>query len=155
MSFFLISVDQARPDVMELASTHRAWAGEHSPPEDVHAVEAEALTDPKMTLVTARTTEGELLGMGALRALDGEHVEVKSMHVRSSARGKGVGGALLTELVKMAQQRGYRRVSLETGTMEAFVSARSLYSSRGFAVCDPFGDYTASPSSVFMTLQLD
>ena len=154
MSVLRISIDDPGPDVLELAGAHRVWAGKHSPPEDVHAVEAEGLTDPAMTLLTARTQDGELLGMGALRELDGEHAEVKAMHVRPLARGKGVGRALVIQLLEVARQRGYRRVSLETGTMDAFVSARHLYTSLGFTPCAPYGDYTPSPNSVCMTLTL-
>lgn len=151
---FRIALAAPEPDVLELARTHRAWAGEHSPPEDVHAVEPEALTHPTITVLSARTTQGELLGMGALRELDSTHAEVKTMHVRAETRGRGVGRALVTEIVDLARQRGYRRVSLETGTMAAFESARRLYLSVGFTPCPPFGKYTASANSICMTLPL-
>ena len=54
----------------------------------------------------------------------------------------------------MARARGFRRVSLETGTMAAFAPARALYTSFGFETCEPFGAYTPSPDSVCMTLEL-
>ncbi len=139
-------------DVLELARTHRAWALEHSPPQDVHAVTAEALLEPGLTLLTARGDDGGLLGMGALRELDLEHGELKAMHVRETARGRGVGRAMVLGLVDAAEQRGYRRLSLETGTMDAFAAARSLYAGMGFTTCAPFGEYVTSPSSVCMTL---
>lgn len=144
----------AGADALELARTHRAWALVHSPPQDVHAVTAEALLEPGLTLLTARGDDGGLLGMGALRELDAEHGELKAMHVRETARGRGVGRALVLGLVEVAQQRGYRRLSLETGTMEAFAAARSLYAGVGFTACAPFGDYVSSPNSVCMTLSL-
>ena len=147
--------DAARRDVLELARTHLAWAGEHSPPEDVHAVEAEALLHPSMTLLTARDEDGGLVGMVALRELDAAHGELKAMHVRGTGRGQGVGAALLDRVLALARARGYRRVSLETGTMEAFASARALYERAGFAPCPPFGSYRTSPASVCMTLILD
>lgn len=153
-SFSIEQDDAARPDVVELARTHRAWASQHSPPEDVHAVEAEALLHPDITVLGARDADGALLGMGALRELDADHGELKAMHVRDRGRGRGVGRALAQELMELARQRGYRRVSLETGTMEAFASARSLYTSLGFTPCPPFGRYTSSPNSVCMTLAL-
>jgi putative acetyltransferase len=62
--------------------------------------------------------------------------------------------ALITQLVELARERGYQRLSLETGSMEAFASARRLYEGAGFTPCPPFGDYTASPNSIFMTLPL-
>src|SRR5918992_1224763 len=87
-------------------------------------------------------------------ALDDDHVEVKSMHTAESARGLGVGRAMLEHLVGVARDRGYRRVSLETGLMPAFAPARSLYASAGFEATGPFGDYGPSPNSAFMTLAL-
>jgi len=141
-------------DVLELARTHRAWTERESPPEDVHSVRAEELLDPLLTLVTARDDGGRLLGIGALRVLDGVHAEVKAMHVRAAAPGQGVGRALVLALVDLARQRQYRRLSLETGTQQAFASACALYAGAGFTVCPPFGQYVSSPNSVFMTLAL-
>jgi len=92
--------------------------------------------------------------MGGLRELDSEHGELKAMHVRETARGRGIGRALVLGLAEVAQQRGYRRLSLETGTIEAFAAARSLYASVGFTTCAPFGEYVFSPNSVCMTLSL-
>lgn len=154
MQDFDIRLESPGPEVVELARAHRAWAAEHSPPEDVHAVEAEALAAPTVTLVAARSGDGALLGMGALRDLDGEHAELKAMHVRTAARGHGVGRAIVLRLVELARRDGYRRVSLETGTMEAFAAARRLYASIGFRPCPPFGEYTASPNSICMTMSL-
>ena len=156
MSAVHIGVDDAaRPDVLELARAHRAWAGEHSPPEDVHALEAEALLHPSTTLVTARGEDGALVGMVALRELDAGHAELKAMHVRSAGRGRGVGAALVDRVLALAASRGYGRVSLETGTMEAFAGARALYVRAGFTPCPPFGQYAPSTASVCMTLALD
>lgn len=117
-------------------------------------MEADALADPAMSLLTARAEDGVLLGIGALRELDAEHGEIKAMHVAAAARGSGTGRALLDELLALAQRRGYLRVSLETGTMDAFAAARSLYASAGFAPCAPFGSYADSPHSVCMTRRL-
>jgi putative acetyltransferase len=71
-----------------------------------------------------------------------------------SARGEGVGRAMLEHLLAVARSRGCDRVSLETGTMDAFGPARSLYTAVGFTPCAPFADYRVSPNSVCMTLQL-
>lgn len=142
------------PDVLELARRHRAWASEHSPPEDVHAVEAEELRDPALTLLSARDQGGALLGIGALRELDPHHAELKAMHVRETSRGLGIGRALVHALMAVAVERGYLRLSLETGTMDAFASARSLYASLGFRPCPPFGQHTSSAHSVCMTMLL-
>ncbi len=58
------------------------------------------------------------------------------------------------DVLGVARQRGYHRVSLETGSMAAFAPARSLYARAGFVECDPFADYVPSPNSRFMTLSV-
>lgn len=95
-----------------------------------------------------------LLGVGALKQLDRRHAELKSKHTAQAARGQGVGRAVLGHLIGVARERGCRRVSPETGSMDAFALARSLYASAGFRPCEPFGDYSPSRSSTFMTLSL-
>ena len=100
-------------------------------------------------------TDGQLLGVGAIRELDAQHCELKSMHTAKEARGLGVGRAMVDHLIAVARQRGFQRVSIETGTMEAFTPARTLYVSSGFEPCEPFGEYTHSPNSVCMTLWLE
>lgn len=147
--------DPRRDDVRRLLSAHLTFANLHSPPEDVHALDVSALLDPSISFYSARTEDGSLLGVGALKELDRTHGELKSMHTGETSRGKGVGRAMLQHLLAVARDRGYQRVSLETGPMEAFTPARSLYASAGFAVCKPFADYTDSPYSVCMTLPLD
>ena len=89
--------------------------------------------------------------MGAIKQLDREHAELKSMHTVMAARRRGVGRAILKHLLSVAIQRGVRRVSLETGVGDAFAPARALYLEAGFVPCGPFGDYAASPNSAFMT----
>ena len=96
----------------------------------------------------------DLLGIGALRHLDAQHAEIKSMHTLVAARGRGIGRKVLKGLLDEAASRGYLRVSLETGTMEAFMPARTLYESAGFERCAPFGDYWENPNSVCMTREL-
>ena len=62
---------------------------------------------------------------------------------------------MLTHLVRVAAERGYERLSLETGSMAAFGPARALYASAGFTLCGPFAAYQPSPTSTFMTLAVD
>lgn len=150
-----ISVDDpGAPDVRALLERHLGFAALHSPPEDVHALDVDRLLDPAVTFFSCRV-DGKLLGVGAIKQLDPEHAELKSMHVAESARGRGFGRAILEHLLRVARDRGVRRVSLETGSMAGFASARSLYRRAGFAPCGPFADYSPSRNSIFMTLQLD
>ena len=69
-------------------------------------------------------------------------------------RGKGVAKQVLAHLLKEAARRGYRQVSLETGSMEAFTPVRRLYEGFGFTYCGPFADYVEDPNSVFMTKRI-
>src|SRR4051794_38226867 len=96
-----------------------------SPPEDVHALDIQGLIDPAITFYSFRA-DGELLGVGALKRLDAHHAEIKSMHTAQEARGRGVGRAILGHILAVARDRGYTRISLETGAMEAFAPARTL-----------------------------
>jgi len=121
-----------------------------SSPEDVHALDLEALCADEIVFFTARAA-GKLLGMGALRKLSDEHYEIKSMHTSAAARRTGVARAMVEHLATYASSVGATRVSLETGTMDEMAPARELYASCGFDVCKPFGDYRDSPASLCMT----
>ena len=155
MSEFIISqVDPLDSDVNELLQQHWRFTAEVTPPEHIHALDLEGLLDPSVRLFALRA-DGELLGIGALKTLDAGHVEIKSMHTAVSARGKGVGRALLAHLLEVARGDGAKRASLETGIQEAFQPAISLYAEAGFTPCGPFADYEATSNSVFMTLALD
>jgi putative acetyltransferase len=150
-----ISIDDPRADdVRALLERHLHFSNTHSPPEDVHALDLEGLLAPNVSFYTLRR-DGELLGMGALQELDAQHCEIKSMHTVTSARGQGIARTMLLHLLDEARTRGYQRVSLETGSMQAYAPARALYESVGFVDCSPFDRYVASVNSTFMTLALD
>ncbi len=140
-------------DVLSVLEPHLVFARGTSPPEDVHALDLGGLLDPALTLFSARRA-GRLLAIGALKVLEETHAELKSMHTAEDARRQGVGRAMLDHLVGVARDRGCRRVSLETGSMEAFAPARALYASAGFSPCGPFGGYWPSPNSTYLTLRL-
>lgn len=142
--------DPRRDDVRALLEQHLAFARGVTPPEHVHALDVAELVDPAITFFSVRR-DGELLGVGAIKQLDPEHAELKSMHTATTARRRGVGRTIVEHLLGVAAARGVRRVSLETGTAEAFAPARALYASVGFVPCGPFGDYEASTSTFFMT----
>jgi putative acetyltransferase len=150
-----ITVDDPRAtDVRELLGRHLALMRANTPPQDVYALDIDGLLDPAVTFYSLRLG-GELLGVGALKQLDPHHAELKSMHTAEAARGRGIGRAMLDHLLAVARERGCRRVSLETGSMDAFAPARSLYATAGFRLCGPFADYPPGGSSTFMTLALD
>lgn len=146
--------DPARQDVRALLEEHLRSMYELSPPESVHALDVRALQGPEITFWTAR--EGELLlGCGALKELDATHGEIKSMRTPDRLRRRGAGRAVLAHLIGVARERGYRRLSLETGSMDSFAPAQRLYESFGFVPCSPFADYRLDPNSLFMTLSLE
>lgn len=95
-----------------------------------------------------------MLGCGALKELDAQHGEIKSMRTAACQRRKGVARAILNYIIGEARGRGYRRLSLETGSMDAFEPARQLYARAGFNVCGPFADYIPDRNSVFMTMEV-
>jgi len=146
--------DPRRHDVRALLDHHRAFVHEHSPSQDVHALDLEGLLLPAITFVSARQTRGLLLAVGALQHLEPGHVELTSMHTAANTRGRGVGRAMLAHLLEVARARGCTRVSLETGSMAAFAPARSLYLRAGFRPCPPYADHVDSPSSAFFTLDI-
>jgi putative acetyltransferase len=145
--------DPRTDDVRALLEVHLAWSRTTTPPEDVHALDVDGLLDPAVAFFSYRVG-GELLGIGALKRLDDGHAEVKSMHTVAAARGRGVGRAMVEHLLATARAGGFRRVSLETGSMEAFAPARALYESVGFAPCARYGSYPDSPNSAFFTIEL-
>jgi putative acetyltransferase len=147
----LIQVDDlSGPQIRSLLEEHLRNMHELSPPESVHALDLAALRKPEITFWTV-WSRGELWGCGALKALDPAHGEVKSMRTAAARRRQGVGRAMLEHIIAVARTRSYARLSLETGSMDAFAPARRLYESFGFGYCGPFADYTADPNSVFMT----
>jgi putative acetyltransferase len=141
------------PQVRLLLEDHVADMRRYSPPESVHTLDLDRLRTPDLTFWSV--WEGaDAIGCGALRELDATHGELKSMRTATAHRRRGVGGALLTHLVEEARRRRYARVSLETGSPEAFAPARAMYARHGFVECGPFGPYAADDFSVFMTLDL-
>lgn len=146
--------DLSGSEIQALLEEHLRDMHAISPPESVHALDLSKLRAADITFWTA-WDGAELLGCGALRALDSLHGEVKSMRTARAHRGRGVAWGLLAHIEAEARRRGYTRLSLETGSMPAFEPARQLYRRAGFAFCGPFGDYREDPNSVFMSRLLE
>ena len=145
--------DVTDPRIIELLQEHLQSMTLHSPPESIHALDVEALRRSDVTFWSV-WQNNELMGCGAIKALDAAHGEVKSMRTVTAHLRKGVAAQLMRRIIDEARRRGYRRLSLETGSAAAFAPARNLYARFGFERCGPFGDYTEDPYSVFMTLAL-
>jgi putative acetyltransferase len=141
------------PQVIALLHEHLMGMHALSPPESIHALDLVGLRRPDITFWSAWRDDG-LLGCGALKELDVAHGELKSMRTVTTHRHSGIGAAMLEHIVDEARRRGYRRISLETGSMDGFAPARQLYAKAGFIECEPFGEYTDDPNSVYMTRAL-
>lgn len=140
--------------IIGLLEEHLQSMTEITPRESMHALNLEALRRPEITFWSA-WRGGSLVGCGALKELNPEHGEVKSMRTARQYLRQGVASALLQHIISEAKRRGYRRLSLETGATEHFLPARKLYAKFGFANCGPFEGYAEDPHSSFMTLQLN
>ena len=145
--------DLSGAQVQALLAEHLRAMNAVSPPESVHALDLSGLRRPEVTFWSIWSGP-ELAGCGALKQLDGAHAEVKSMRTADAFRRRGVAAGMLRHLIEEARRRGYRRLSLETGSMAYFEPARRLYAQFGFAECGPFGTYAEDPNSVFMTREL-
>ena len=124
-----------------------------TPPESVHALDIEALRKPEITFWSA-WEDSVLYGCGALKQINPAHGEVKSMRTVSLYRRKGIASVLLTHIIDVSKQRGYKKLNLETGSMKEFNPARTMYEKFGFSYCDPFEGYSEDPNSVFMVKHL-
>src|SRR5687767_197288 len=123
--------DLTGPEVIALLEEHLRCMSLVSPPESRHALDLDGLRRPEITFWTIWDGR-HLAACGALKELDAQHAEVKSMRTASAYQRRGVGSQLLRHLIDEANRRGYHRLSLETGSMSYFESARRLYTKFGF-----------------------
>lgn len=138
------------PRVMALLNVHFQGMLANSPKDSCHFLDLSGLRAPGVTFWTAWDGE-DLLGCGALKQLDAGHGEVKSMRTAAEHLRRGTGAALVSHILKVARERGYKRLSLETGSGAAFDAAHALYRQFGFTECGPFGDYKEDPFSRFFS----
>ena len=155
MSVRIAEGELDRDDVAALLASHLEHMHSHSPPCKAHALPAEALAAPGITFYTVRDpATGDLMGCGALKELSPTTGEVKSMRTADTHLGRGVGRAMLEHIVATAVARGYRRISLETGSTPGFDPARRLYEDFGFEPAEPFAEHEANGFNRFYTLTL-
>ena len=154
ISFDIRPGDFTDPAVIELIEHHFQTARAATDNDDsAHALDLDGLQAAHVRFWTLHR-DGELAGFGALKELDPSHAEIKSMHTIAHMRGTGVADAMLRHLLGAARDAGYRRLSLETGSMEFFAPARALYFKHGFIECGPFAEYSEDPLSFYMTREL-
>ncbi len=137
-------------ELAQVLQAHWLFCTSSTPIEHVYALDASQLFAPDITVFGARI-DGELLGVGALRKLDSEHAELKSMHTLAKSRGLGIGKEMVVHIENFARTQGIKRMSLETGAHEPFKPARELYKSLGYQECKAFGDYVLTEDNTCMT----
>lgn len=152
-SFEIKLDDLSSPAITDLLAEHLHDMYEQSPPGSVHALDLDDLKKPEITFWAVWDGENRV-GCGALKELDAEHGEIKSMRTANAYRGKGAGKLMVRHIIDEARKRNYKRLSLETGSMTFFDPARRLYESFGFEYCGPFDHYILDPNSDFMTMEL-
>ena len=141
------------PEIRALLETHFAGMLASSPPGSCHFLDFEGLNAPDVTFWSIWDGDS-LAGCGALKELEADHGEIKSMRTHADHLRKGAGAMMLTHIISEAREREYRRLRLETGSSEAFVPALALYEAHGFQICPPFANYVEDPFSRFMTLAI-
>jgi len=145
--------DLSGREIGELLAEHLRCMAVISPPESRHALNLDGLRKPDITFWSV-WQDRDVVGCGALKELDAGHGEIKSMRTAAGHLRTGVGSFVLQHIISEAKRRGYRRLSLETGSMSYFRPAHALYQKFGFKRCAPFADYPEDPNSVFMTREL-
>lgn len=140
--------DLTGPEIAALLAAHSALMEEVTPCGSCHYLPIEGLRIPEVSMWSAWDGDA-LVGCGALKEIGPDHGEVKSMHTAKAHRGRGVGRLILGVILDEARRRGYRRLSLETGSSGAFRPARSLYEKHGFVPCGPFASYGDDPNSAY------
>ena len=142
--------DLSNPEIRALVETHRAEMGTNDNARLSNTLNLDGLKSKDVTFFAVR--EGETLtGCGAIKELNETHGEIKSMHTVRRFRRRGVSAALLFHMIKLAEERGYTRLSLETNPGSDYKPARKLYERLGFEICGAFGDYEDHKDSIFMT----
>ena len=137
--------------VHELLVKHFIELRSVSPEGSAHVLDIAGLKDPSIKFWSL-WEEDDLVGSGALKFLDKEHGEFKSIRVNDRFRSKGNGSKVIDHLIKEAKKLNIRRLSLETGAGDFFLNARKLFNKCGFEPCEPFSHYKKDINSIYMTM---
>ncbi|WP_428631650.1 GNAT family N-acetyltransferase [Sphingopyxis sp.] len=152
-SWQIVEDDVSGAAIRALLEQHFAGMLANSPAGSCHFLDFDGLNAPDVTFWSIHR-EGELAGCAALKLLDAEHGEIKSMRTSDAFLRRGVAARMLDHIMGEARTCGLNRLSLETGSGAAFEPAIALYRRYGFDDCAPFADYQPDPFSRFMTRAL-
>ena len=151
---FALRVDDLREEaVRALLAFHLQGMHASSPACHVHTLDLTGLLQPNVTVWSALDGPA-LAGVGALKLIDADHAEVKSMRTHPDHLRRGVAAVLLEQIIETARAAGVKRLSLETGRGDAFEPALAMYRRRGFVDGGPFAGYEANAFSQFLHLEL-
>ena len=142
-----------KPEVNKLLISHFIELSSVSPVDRDHVLDIAGLKNPSIKFWSLWEND-QLIGCGALKFLDKEHGELKSIRVADSFRRKGNGFKVINHLINEAKELNIKEISLETGTGNFFTPARKLFDKCGFKVCEPFAHYKKDPDACFMNLLL-
>ena len=142
------------PEVHELLLKHFAELRAASPEGSAHVLDIPGLKD-KSIKFWSLWNKDMLMGCGALKFLEKEHGEFKSIRIHDNFRRMGNGISVINHLINEAKKLKIKRLSLETGSGKFFMPARKLFVKYGFKICKPFSDYEDDINSVYMTLLIN
>jgi len=138
------------PEVNELLTKHFIELRAASPEGSAHVLDITGLKDPSIKFWSL--WEGQkLMGCGALKFLDKNHGEFKSIRVHDNFRNKGNGIKVINHLIKEAEKLHIKRLSIETGAGKFFEPARKLFNKCNFEPCAPFAHYKKDKNSIYLT----
>ena len=143
-----------KPEVDELLRKHFIELRSVSPAGSTHVLDIDGLKNPSIKFWSLWENE-KLMGCGALKFLNENHGEFKSIRVADQYRGKGYGKKIISHLIAEAKELKIKKISIETGSGEFFKSARNLFKNFGFKKCEPFSHYKTDPNSCYMTLEIN
>ena len=142
------------PQVNELLTKHFIELRSVSPTGSTHVLDIQGLKDQSIKFWSLWEND-ELIGCGALKFLDENHGEFKSIRVADKFRKKGTGEKIFDHLIKKAKEIGIKKISIETGSGKYFEPARKLFKKFNFQLCKPFAHYKDDPNSCFYTKDIN
>ena len=140
-------------EVNDLLKKHFIELRSVSPTGSTHVLDIDGLKDPSIKFWSL-WENNKLIGCGALKFLEKNHGEFKSIRVANEFRKKGIGERIIEHLIEEAKKLEISKLSIETGAGEFFLPARNLFSKFGFKLCPPFAHYKEDPHSRYYTLNL-
>ena len=138
------------PEVNELLTKHFVELRAASPEGSAHVLDIPGLKVPSIKFWSLWDNE-KLIGCGALKFLDKEHGEFKSIRIHDNFRMQGQGINVINHLINEAKKLKIKRLSIETGAGDFFIPARKLFKNCGFKPCNPFAHYKEDINSIYLT----